>query len=208
MHPPSVLKKQKFISRPTIHKFLPFFSFGYFLVLPFFGFGVKLDRKALRRYKQAMEIYAPEEIVDKYHPANDAYLKNRDRLKQLIVAAERNMRPKKVLALKAHFLGRSNIEISETYNVTSGTISNYIKSKDGKAFLDLLAFYQQTTDICTSEQRLHMLWRIATDNEAEAPKVAIQAIAEINKYDPTLRPEESDNHVTVTINMPKGALDA
>ena len=154
-----------------------------------------------------MEIYAPEEILDKYHPANDAYLQNRNRLRNVIVSTERQMRPKKVLVIKGHFMGRSNTELAENYGITPSTVSNYIRSTDGQELLKLLSYFQQSTDICTSEQRLHMLWRIATDNEQESPKIAIQAIAEINKYDPSLQAEE-DKHITVTINMPKGALDA
>ena len=153
----------------------------------------------------------PELLLNEDHPDNDQYLKNTRLIQQQIVAQSARMRPKEIESVKMAHQGLNYVEIGQRLNISPQTASKYLKKEHGQRLKALLAHYDAAIEGPHRAQRKAMLWRIARRAETEDPRVAISAVAELNKV------EEAQNQVISTggttqivINtqqLPRGALD-
>lgn len=118
-----------------------------------------------------------------YHPHNDAYHKEIKHLQNIIMVTQREMRPQHVAVAKMHFAGRANVDIAKELDYTPNTISNILHREDVQKLLTLLNYVDAAMSGPTSAHRRAVLTRIMVDNENKNPKIALQAIAEMNKMD-------------------------
>ena len=154
-------------------------------------------------------------LVDEYHPLGDEYTKNLQAIQRLIVAASAKLRPNQINAVKQHHSGSSNTLISDRLGVNPATVATWLKKPAAQELKNLLGFYAASVGGVRVDQRRHMLWCIAVDNQHQAPKTTVTAIAEINRMDMNVHTVNTaaptgDTTVNVIINqdqLPKTALD-
>lgn len=160
--------------------------------------------------------YLPaDELLDKAHPANSAYLQSIDRLKRAIVQASSDMYPLHVRIAKESQNGHSYSEIGRRLDIHPTTVSNTLKKPKTKRLVELLGYLRMAQDGPQEAQRKHFLWRIALDNQTVDPRVAIAATAEINRMNHNRELFDSGNagsgKVEIVINgglLPRTELDA
>jgi len=154
----------------------------------------------------------PDAVADEYHPSADRYLQNIKEIQRAIVSQSRGMSPLAVQAVKGYHSG-------ETYTLTATTIgkslpwvSKQVNSDDGQRLLALLAYYQEAINGPNDAQRNAMLWRVAVDSEQNDPKVAISAVAELNKQanigkEALIGLTTGDINIVINNSLGKGVLD-
>ena len=154
----------------------------------------------------------PDTVADEYHPSADRYLQNIKEIQRAIVSQSRGMSPLAVQAVKGYHSG-------ETYTLTATTIgkslpwvSKQVNSDDGQRLLALLAYYQEAINGPNDAQRNAMLWRVAVDSEQNDPKVAISAVAELNKQanigkEALIGLTTGDINIVINNSLGKGVLD-
>ena len=154
----------------------------------------------------------PDAVADEYHPSADRYLQNIKEIQRAIVSQSRGMSPLAVQAVKGYHSG-------ETYTLTATTIgkslpwvSKQVNSDDGQRLLALLAYYQEAINGPNDAQRNAMLWRVAVDSEQNDPKVAISAVAELNKQanigkEALIGLTTGDINIVISNSLGKGVLD-
>jgi hypothetical protein len=164
--------------------------------------------------KMPLDIAEIPEVEDNpYHPMNDRYYADMRHAENRVMAAQRQMKPKHVQIVKMHFAGWTNVKIAEQVGNTDVTVSRVIHTPAGQKLLQLLRYIQSAADGPSAAHRKAILYRIITDNEAKQPKVAITAIAEINKMDMNdhlVKSGTAPGQVTIIINentFPRTALD-
>jgi len=162
------------------------------------------------------KLLPPEALLIPNHPANDDYLRDVAMLKRLIVTSSNKMTPKHVEMVKKYHLGKRKVDIATEMNVTAATVGRATTSENGKKLLALLKHLALLIEGPRDGQRRHFLWRIALANELKDPRVAISAVAEINKMTHQDKALElggnslGGNVVQIVINndnFPRGALD-
>ena len=154
----------------------------------------------------------PDAVADEYHPSAERYLQNIKEIQRAIVSQSRGMSPLAVQAVKGYHSG-------ETYTLTATTIgkslpwvSKQVNSDDGQRLLALLAYYQEAINGPNDAQRNAMLWRVAVDSEQNDPKVAISAVAELNKQanigkEALIGLTTGDINIVINNSLGKGVLD-
>lgn len=156
----------------------------------------------------------PEVLLAPNNPANDEYLRDVEALKRLIVSQTKCLHPAHVEIVKKHHLGKKQVDIAEQVSLTPTTVGRALKAPAAQKLLALLQHLALMMDGPRDAQRRNFLWRIAIANEEKDARVAISAIAEINKM--THQDKQLDagqlggNVVQVVINneqFPRGALD-
>lgn len=158
-------------------------------------------------------------LVDKYHPHGDAFTTNLRNIQRAIVTASSKMRPKHVEVVKLYHTGihKSLTKIADHSKLHPSTVRKIVQSPDGLALLTLLRHYAAALEGPRVSQRKHILWRIAVDNEEDNPRIAIAAVAELNRMDMVQHQIESTPNpngpapmVNITINqdqLPRTTLD-
>jgi len=155
----------------------------------------------------------PEVEDNPYHPMNDRYYKDMRHAENRVMAAQRQMKPKHVQIVKMHFAGWTNVKIAERVGNTDITVGRVIRTQAAQNLLHLLTYIQSSAEGPNAAHRKAILYRIITDNEERQPKVAITAIAEINKMDMNdhlVKTGTAPGEVTIIINestFPRTTLD-
>lgn len=161
-----------------------------------------------------LSLLPPEALLAPNNPANDAYLRDIEALKRMIVSQTKCLQPTHVEIVKKYHLGKRKGVIAEEVGLTPSTVGRAIKAPAAQKLLGLLHHYALMMDGPRDAQRRNFLWRIAVKNEHTDARVAISAIAEINKM--THQDKQLDagqlggNVVQIVINneqFPRGALD-
>jgi len=151
-----------------------------------------------------------ELLKDPYHPGNDVFYQTLNQIKGLINLQSVKLRTIEVQAVRQAFKGLKKTQIAENLDVGYQSVLNYLKKPDSLRLLQLLTHMQILLDGPQKEHRVHMLYRIAIDNECDRPTVAVSAIQEINKMSGVYEPAAQVGGLNVTINnevLPRGELD-
>lgn len=174
----------------------------------------RMDLDALIHIEEPHFLPTPESILTKDNPMRDPLLRDIQHIKRAIVARSQSMKREHVEIIKRTHAGEKTRAVSEAVGLTPATVNKVRKSKDGQELMVLLMQLTLLMDGPLEMQRRHMLWRIACENEIENPKVAIAAIAEMNKVDYQKACLEKGmtgaGTVEIVINanqLPRGALD-
>ena len=130
---------------------------------------------------EPLEITHDDLDNSEFNPANDAYIAQTKHLQGRLTAQARVMRPSHVAIAKLLDAGYKNKEIALRVRMTPSTISGIKNSEDVKQLRSLMNKYTSLLAGATQAMRDSMLYRIAVRNEICDPKVAISAIAEMNK---------------------------
>ncbi len=155
-------------------------------------------------------------MLDPHHPGNDQYFKTQQDIHRKIRATKALLKPQHVALIEQHIGGKTNTQIALQAGVSPATVGRYVNSESGQRLIALSQYLNQHRDGPKKEHRLHMLYRIAVDNEKERPSIAISAIQEMNKLSGFTNQQAGgstiqDNRVyNVQINgelLPRGALD-
>jgi hypothetical protein len=147
-----------------------------------------------------------------HHPSADAYIEGLRAIQRSIVEQSLSMKRKDVLIIKMHHKATPKTAIAAELKCSNQTVDIKIRSDAGQKLLALLAYYQEAIDGPNEALRRNMLWRVAAKNEDKAPKVAISAVAELNKMDNIGKDAIANlttGDVSITINQQliRGALD-
>jgi hypothetical protein len=151
----------------------------------------------------------------KYHPANDAYSKELAQAQAHIVHLTTKMKPKNVQIVKERHKGHTSKQISIDLKTSPAQVAKIMQSELGQKLQRALIEYQMQLEGPTLNTRQGMLWRIATDNEEDTPKVTISALGEMRAQDRDAWDRENgggnqNTVVQIVINnetMPRGELD-
>jgi len=155
----------------------------------------------------------PEVDENPYHPLNDRYYKDMAHAQNRVMAMQRQMKLKHVQIVKMVFAGWNYVKTAEKVGVNPMTVSKVVNGAEGQTLLQLLNYIQAAADGPTAAHRKAILYRIAVDNQENAPKVAIQAVSEINKMDMNqhlINTGNAPGTVTIIINektFPRTELD-
>jgi len=155
----------------------------------------------------------PEIEENRYHPMNDRFNQEISHVQKIIMAHQRSMKPKHVKVAKMRFAGHTNVDIAEATGYSEGTVSRIAQRNDVDRLLSLLNYIDSAMAGPSTSHRIAVLHRIVVDNEIKNPKVAIQAIAEINKMAVNQHNMDSETvpgQTTIVINQnhfPKTPLD-
>jgi len=119
------------------------------------------------------------------------------------------MRPLHVDIAKLSHAGKSHRDIAAEINRTDRTVTKVLGRQDVRELLFWLNLLRETIDGPNKTQRMSMLWRIAVDNEKNAPKIATGALAEINKMTGTYSREPGSGMTVIIQNnvLGRGPLD-
>jgi hypothetical protein len=155
----------------------------------------------------------PEIEENEFHPMNDQFNREIKHVKSIIMAHQRAMTPKHVRVIKMKFTGATNVSIAEAVGYADATVGIIVNSQNGQRLLNLLTYIDAAMAGPTAAHRLAILNRIIVRNEEANPKVALQAIAEMNKMDMNDHAKDQDDTpatTNITINQnyfPKTPLD-
>lgn len=173
-----------------------------------------MDLDALIHIEEPHFLPTPENVMSSANPLRDHVLHDIQQTKQAILVQSQCMKPLHVEIVKRTHAGDSKKAIAEALGTTTATIAKTLRSEEGQKLTVLLMQLTLLMEGPLELQRRHMLWRIACDNEIENPKVAIAAIAEMNKVDYQKACLEKGvtgaGTVEIVINanqLPRGALD-
>ena len=128
------------------------------------------------------------------------------------MSQSRGMSPLAVQAVKGYHSGETYKLTATTIGKTAQWISKQVNSDDGQRLLALLAYYQEAINGPNDAQRNAMLWRVAVDSEQNDPKVAISAVAELNKQanigkEALIGLTTGDINIVINNSLGKGVLD-
>ena len=152
----------------------------------------------------------PECLLDENHPQNDAYIQSVKAIERRVVAHCQTMPPRHVEIVRLVHQGIAPDEIkNRTGRANIPTLMKKPASRRLLALLQHLSFAVSGPNIA---QRKNMLWRIAQREEDPAPRTAIAAISELNKFDLAQNPAEQTRTGTTIIQinqqvLPRGKLD-
>ena len=155
----------------------------------------------------------PEIEENRFHPMNDQFNREIKHIQSIVMAHQRKMTPKHVNVVKQKFAGNTNVKIAEAVGYTPDTVGKIVNSANGLRLLNLLRYIDSAMAGPSAAHRIAVLNRIVVRNEEDNPKVAITAIAEMNKMDMNLHAKNLEDVPTttnITINQnyfPKTALD-
>lgn len=155
----------------------------------------------------------PEIEENPFHPMNDQFNKEVKHVQNIIMAHQRQMKVKHVKVVKMRFAGHSNAKIAEMTGYSENWISKVVKRADCQRLLGLLNYIDAAMAGPSVSHRLAILTRIIIRNEEKNPKVALQAIAEMNKMDMNehnkgLTDMPTTTNITINQNyFPKTPLD-
>lgn len=162
---------------------------------------------------QIQEITHPEAVLpielatDKYHPNNSDFMKQVRMSKNLIVSQSAACHPMHVMIVKGHFAGRTHAQVGLDNNRTPVTVAKTLKRPECQQLLLQLQHHAALWDGPSLNMRNRALSEIYIDNQADDPRTAIAAIAEMNKMAGVYN-EKVDTNINIQINMvSKGALD-
>lgn len=149
-------------------------------------------------------------LVD--HPADDEYVRGIETIKARILSHSRLMPAHHVRIIKQVHKGVKTAQIAADCDCTPSTVLRVRKTPAGLRLLAMLAYLASAVDAPRDDQRRHVLWRIVKQNAERDPRVAISAIAELNRMshnDKMAAAGFQDNKLEIIINnqLPRGALD-
>lgn len=166
------------------------------------------------------ELLPSELLLDPTHPTNDEYTKNSKRLLQHITALRKRMPLRTVEICRLAQSGIPNSEIARRLHLKPQTVSNHKNRPIAKQFQAAVAYYHAHLAGPHLALRVNMLWRIAKDHEETSPRIAISAIAEINKVEIALKAvsttqnqasqENTNNRTLIVLDqkaLPRTSLD-
>jgi hypothetical protein len=146
------------------------------------------------------------------HPAADRYIQHLREVQKAIVAQSLNMDRRLVLAAKLRHRGISFEDMTKEVGRSPSWCGKHVQTEPAQRLIALLAYYQEALDGPQESQRKAALWRIEVANEEINPKVAISAIAELNKMEAPGKEAlgaliGGDLNIIVNNNLTPGALD-
>lgn len=162
------------------------------------------------------DLLPPELLLAPDSLQNDQYLRDIAAIKRLIVSQTSLMHRAHVEICKLAHVGQKREKIAESVDLTPATVSRVVNSPKGKKLRALLSHLSLMMEGPREAHRRNFLWRIAQRNEITDPRVAISALAELNRMTHQERLLEEGNNggngnvVQVVINnehFPRGALD-
>ena len=149
-----------------------------------------------------------ELLLDTYNPANREFTQSVNHIKNLLVTKERQCRHRHTQVAKDHFNGLSNADNAKKNKVSTPTVYSILKRPEIIELVDLLRHYSGLWDGPNIQERKRILWEIAADNKELDPRVAMQALDQLNKLEGSYQQEKVDPVISITINQSeKGALD-
>ncbi len=152
-----------------------------------------------------------EQQIDPYHPDNQEFMKQVKSIQRVIVADAAVCRPKHVEVAKLKVMGKNQAETAEIVGLTPATVSRVLATRDVTQLITSLRYLSTLYEGPSMEQRKRFLWEIAVDSKNNDPRVAIQAIKELNNIDGVGSPTNVINNTTeITINQthfPRSVLD-
>jgi len=137
--------------------------------------------------KDVIYLTVPEDIenhpvAQQYSPLADTYIQSVRALRITITKLCAKMPPNHVKIIRMIQAGdKTKTDIAKELGVSRVTVNRVWQSQNGMRLMSLLNTLEHTVDGPNKEQRLHMLWRIAVDNEKANPKESTKALAEINR---------------------------
>jgi|LWDU01.1.fsa_nt_gi transposase len=166
---------------------------------------------ALEDLEELTEEHIPVELLaDPSHPSNEEFYQSLNAIRRAIVHQSTVMRQIEVQAVKLHMTGMPATKIAEKIDVAPQSVYKYLKKPEATRLRALLTHMQQLQDGPTEEHRKNLLYRIAQENQAQRPSVAVSAIQEINRMSGTYEPKMAGGNLNITINseiLPRGSLD-
>jgi hypothetical protein len=147
--------------------------------------------------------------VDKYHPDNYGFMKQVRRVEDMMVVQSNLCRTQDVPLIKSHFMGKTTKEIAKLHRKSGEVVRSALKRPESLRLLRIMRHHAALWEGPTIEMRVRGLTEIWVDNQQDDPRVAISAIAEMNKMQGVGK-EKFDPDINITINanmFPKGALD-
>ncbi len=157
----------------------------------------------------AYQYIDPDLLVDPHHPHNQKFFNTQQRLQRLLVAIQAKMTPKHVEIVKLHHRSLSAKEIADRVGRKHLTIYSVLKRPDAQELLEYLRYYDGHMDGPSVQHRKSWINDIIVDNIEDDPRVALSAIAELNKMDGVYQKDEAPQ-INITINqtdLPRGVLD-
>lgn len=137
-------------------------------------------------------------VPDKHQRALDAFQARLERLAPFL-------RPQWREIVRLAATGHANKDIAAEVGVAPGTVTSVLQREHCQQYLALLTARIDYLEGPTVAARRQMLWRIATDNEDSAPRVAIQAVDVLNKqdgiYSDHLKPNSGDLNIQIINNF-------
>ena len=154
----------------------------------------------------------PKEYTDEHHPSSDQYMRGLRETQQAIVNQSLTMKKAEVMAAKLYHRGMNFTEIALDIGKSAPWVSKIVKTSPCQRLIGLLAYYQEAIDGPIEAQRKAMLWRISQNTEAKQPKVAISALAELNKMDnigkeALANTTSGDINITINQQLSRTSLD-
>lgn len=144
-------------------------------------------------------------IQDKYSPVNDDYRMRVHRLRREIANHCTDMSAHHVDICKQYMAGLTHKQNGEAHDMTEAGIRKVLQRDDSKHLIFLLNLMRETVDGPNREQRFHLLWRIAVDNEKISPKDAVNAVKEMNAM---VGDSKGSGNLTIIMNNPVLAATA
>lgn len=150
-------------------------------------------------------------VDNAYSPIKDEYFAQVVHVRRCIANFAAKHNPRVIKIAKLLFIGdKLYKEIAVEVGCSFSHVKRIASSSVCKEVMGMLHLLRIVEDGATEKQRLHMLWRIATDTEKSRPKTAIAAIGEMNKMQGLNGSRNLDSGFTVIINnavLGRGALD-
>lgn len=132
--------------------------------------------------------YLPDELrLDETHPANASYMQGIDDVRRRIMRLVEGMPPIRVRICRAHQQGTKKAEIAEAFGVSGNVVARHLKSPDALQLLALLQHLTISMDGVSTAHRRQFIWELAVKNKDKDPRVALAAVAELNKMEHNTR---------------------
>lgn len=148
-------------------------------------------------------------VEDQYYPPNEFSRQKEHELKGQIVELSKELLPWEIKACKRYANGDSINAIAKDLKKSFGATKSALSAHVAQQVVELwraVHIYQEGPN---EAQRKNMLWRIAVDNEKEAPKEARGAIEAINRMIDS-KNGRTGNRIEIVINnelLPRTKLD-
>lgn len=131
------------------------------------------------------ELEPEYEEDDFYEPMSDRHALAVQFLEDKLMRIGYRMRGPWKETCRLHATGLSNTAVAKKQGLGLQTIGKTLRRPDCQKYLAALQARTAYLDGPTIKARIHMLWRIAQDNEKHNPRASISAVDTINKTDGT-----------------------
>ena len=123
----------------------------------------------------------PAELTADDFPMPDRHRLAMNALEQKMARIAHQMRPQWVEICRQASLGADTATIAEKVGVTPNTVRTALQRDPCRLYMGALAARREYLDGPSVQARAAMLWRIAQNNEDDAPRISISAVDVLNK---------------------------